>query len=121
MEDALNRIRLRKKYVCVLLTNKPENLGIIDKIKFKIAYGEINKETLVKLLKARAKKIDHTTFDSEKIADEIMGGKSLKELGFKPFFRLHPPRGGIDSKLSYPKGVLGNNKEAINKLVERML
>jgi hypothetical protein len=39
----------------------------------------------------------------------------------KGFFRLHPPRKGIKSKLQYPKGVLGDNKESINKLIERML
>jgi hypothetical protein len=42
-------------------------------------------------------------------------------MGIKPFFRLHPPRKGINSKIQYPKGVLGNNKEDINKLIERML
>jgi len=51
----------------------------------------------------------------------------LKERGkkvdgeLKPFFRLHPPRGGLkNSKEPFPKGVLGYNKE-INELVERML
>jgi large subunit ribosomal protein L30 len=44
-------------------------------------------------------------------------------LNIKPFFRLHPPRGGIDSAKHFgiKKGVLGNNKESINKLIERML
>ena len=47
--------------------------------------------------------------------------KSYWALDLKPFFRLHPPRGGIKSKIHFPKGVLGNNKEKINDLVERML
>ena len=50
-----------------------------------------------------------------------MKGKKYDELGIKPFFRLHPPRGGIRSKVHYPEGVLGNHKEKINELVERML
>ena len=37
------------------------------------------------------------------------------------FFRLHPPRGGIKSKIHFPKGVLGDNKEKINDLIKRML
>jgi large subunit ribosomal protein L30 len=121
IEEALDRLRLRRKYACVIVPNKREFLGMIKKVKHYIAYGEIEKETLIKLMKARAQKIDKKEFDAEKISEEILSGKSLKYLGFKPFFRLHPPRGGIKSKLLYPEGVLGNNKKDINKLVDRML
>jgi large subunit ribosomal protein L30 len=101
IENTLYRLRLRRKYVCVLIdTNNKSIQGLLEKVKFYVAYGEISKETYDKLIKARGKKID---------------GK------LKPFFRLHPPRGGIKSKLQYPKGVLGNNKKDINKLIERML
>ena len=50
-------------------------------------------------------------------------GKTPEHLGLKPFFRLHSPRGGINSKAHFPvrKGVLGDNKEKINELVKRML
>jgi len=36
---------------------------------------------------------------------------------------IHPPRKGIESKKHFGvgKGVLGNNKKEINKLIERML
>lgn len=101
IENTLYRLRLRRKYVCVIIdTNNKAIKGLLEKVKFYVAYGEISKETYDKLIKARGKKID---------------GK------LKPFFRLHPPRGGIKSKLQYPKGVLGNNKKDINKLIERML
>jgi len=100
--ETLDRLRLRKKYTCILVDEKNKNLmGMVKKVRNCVAYGPISKETEEKLIKARGKK------DVE--------GK------LKPFFRLHPPRGGIDSKKHYPKGVLGDNKEDINKLVERML
>ena len=51
----------------------------------------------------------------------LMAGKKLADFKLKGFFRLHPPRKGINSKLQYPKGVLGDNKKDINKLIERML
>lgn len=121
IKNTLYKLRLRRKYACVVVKPTKDILGMIKKIKYYVAYGEINKETLVKLLKARARKIDKNEFDAEKVADKITSSKSLKELGFKPFFRLHPPRKGIKSKLQYPKGVLGNNKKDINKLIERML
>jgi len=54
---------------------------------------------------------------------EGLDKKTLVDFGLKPFFRLHPPRGGIDTKVHFPirKGVLGDNKEKINDLVRRML
>ena len=59
-------------------------------------------------------------------AEEIvsqLNKKDLSDLGLKPFFRLHPPRGGIESKKHFGvgKGVLGDNKKNINTLVKRML
>jgi len=96
----LHRLRLRRKYSCVVVKPTKSILGMLKKVKYYVAYGEIDKETFDKLVKARGKMVD---------------GK------LKPFFRLHPPRKGIKSKLQYPKGVLGNNKKDINKLIERML
>ncbi len=48
---------------------------------------------------------------------EIRGQKD------KNFFRLHPPRRGIESKKHFGvgKGVLGDNGEKINELLVRML
>lgn len=103
VENALYRLRLRRKYACVVIdTNDKSLAGLLKQVRFHVAYGKINDETYEKLIKERGRK------DAE--------GK------LKPFFRLHPPRGGIKSKLQYANGgVLGDNKEDINKLVQRML
>ncbi|MBR9704596.1 50S ribosomal protein L30 [Candidatus Pacearchaeota archaeon] len=122
VNKSLDRLRLRRKYCCVLVNLKNKDLmGMVNTAKFAIAFGEIEKEMLVKLLDARGKSIDKKEFDSKKIAEGLLSGNKLTELGLKPFFRLHPPRKGIKSKLQYPKGVLGNNHKDINKLLERML
>ena len=126
IEEALDRLKLRRKYAAVLINSNDKNIkGMLDKVKFFVAYGEIDKPTLIKLLKSRAKSIKgekvEVKIDAEKVAEEIISGKDLRDLGLKPFFRLHPPRKGIKSKIQYPKGVLGNNKKDINKLIERML
>ncbi len=99
IKENLNRLRLKKKYSCVVLENPNESqLGMIKIAGDFIAFGEINDETYKKLKEARGKP-------------------------GKKFFRLHPPRKGIDSKKHFGigKGVLGDNKEHINKLIERML
>ena len=102
IENALYRLKLRRKYACVIINSDNKSLlGLLKKVRFYVAYGEISKEMQDKLIKER--------------------GKKDKEGKLKPFFRLHPPRRGINSKLQYPKGVLGNNKKDINKLIERML
>ena len=104
VKETLDRLRLRKKYVCVVFESpSKEILGMIKKMKDFIAFGEIQEETYKELVKARGKK-DKT-------------GK------LKPFFRLHPPRGGIESKKHFGvgKGVLGNHKDKINELLRRML
>lgn len=122
-KEALHRIRLRRKYSAVLLKQTQENLGLLAKLRNTIAYGEINNETLVELIAKRGQPLDKKQkINAEKIAQEI-DNKSLSALGLKPFFRLHPPRKGIDSKIhaGKGKGVLGNNKEKINDLVRRML
>lgn len=124
VRETFNRMRLRRKYACVILEENKINLGMINHVRNFIAYGKINSEILEKLIMERGKLIDKTKkTDLEKVSGEFQKGKKLQDLNVKPFFRLHPPRGGIDSKLHFgkKKGVLGDNKEEINKLIERML
>ena len=105
VEETLDRLRLKRKYACVVLENPTKaQQGMIKKVRNFVAYGEINKETYEELKKAR-------------------GEKDPSGKGLKPFFRLHPPRKGIESKKHFGvgKGVLGDNKEKINDLVKRML
>jgi len=120
--NTLYRLRLRRKYTCVVINSANKGLmGMLWRVRHSVAYGDIDQTLLVKLLNARAQKTDGKKLNAEEAANELMNGKTLEELGIKPFFRLHPPRKGINSKLQYPKGVLGNNKNDINKLIERML
>ncbi len=124
LEETMNRLRLRKKYSCVLLSERPEIMGMVKDLRNFVAYGEIEEKTLLELVKARGKtfgKRNEKIANPEKITKDLLAGKSMAELGMKPWFGLHPARGGIDTKSHYPKGVLGNNKQDINKLIERML
>ncbi len=123
INEALFRMRLRKKYAAVLIKDNEENKKLLQVVRNFVAFGTIEPKTLVKLVAARAKSVDKKKkIDAEKTATQLET-KSMADLGLKPFFALHPPRGGIDTKLHYPirKGVLGDNKEDINKLVEKML
>ena len=126
VSETLDRLKLRRKYSCVLIDGNDENLkGMLKKVKFYVAYGEISKETLEKLIKERGERVEgrkkKIEVKEKEVAEGLMKGKKLKDYKLKEFFRLHPPRKGIDSKLQYPKGVLGNNKDKINDLIGRML
>ncbi|MBU2562656.1 MAG: uL30 family ribosomal protein [Nanoarchaeota archaeon] len=124
IEETLYRLRIRRKYSCIVLTNPTkEQLGMIQKVRDFVAFGEIKKEMFEKLIKSRGLPVNKTKKldEPKKIISELEKGKKYEELNLKPFFRLHSPRKGIKSKLHFPKGVLGNNKEKINELIERML
>lgn len=124
--ETLDRLRLRRKYVCVVVDANNKNIvGMLKRVKHYIAFGEIDSKILEKLIKERAESEEGRKHKIEINAGEVvkglMAGKKLADFKLKGFFRLHPPRKGIDSKLQYPKGVLGDNKKDINKLIERML
>ena len=124
--ETLDRLRLRRKYVCVIVDANNKNIiGMLKRVKQYIAFGEIDSKILEKLIKERAESEEGRKHKIEinvgEVAKGLMVGKKLADFKLKGFFRLHPPRKGIDSKLQYPKGVLGDNKKDINKLIERML
>ncbi len=124
--ETFARMCLLRKYACTLIDDKSEGMGMLKNVRDLVAYGPISEEVLVKLLKERGRIIGNSSArveNPEKIAKELIAGKKLSDLKIKSFFKMHPPRKGIDSKLYYgqKKGVLGNNKEDINKLIERML
>lgn len=120
--NGLNRLRLRKKYSCIVINPTKEQEGMIKKLRDFVAFGEINKETFEKLIEKRGKIIGlNKKIDAKKIVEGLEKGKKYEDLNLKPFFRLHPPRRGIKSKLHFPKGVLGYNGDKINDLLGRML
>ncbi|MBI2632026.1 hypothetical protein HYW75_03410 [Candidatus Pacearchaeota archaeon] len=115
-------MRLRRKYTAILMKKSTENMKLLQKVRNFVAYGEIDKETLYDLLAKRAQVIGKVKINPEKIINQL-DKKSLSEMSIKDFFRLHSPRGGINTKRHFPKnkGVWGDNGKKINDLVRRML
>ncbi len=124
IQEALFRARLRRKYALVLIKPTSEHMKLIKKIRNHVAYGDINKETLSLLIEKRAILKDSSAkMHVDKILEQIEK-KKPESWDIKPFFRLHPPRGGIDAKKHFgvtKKAVLGDNKNKINDLIRRML
>jgi len=135
-KDTLKLLRLNYLNNCILKQENPSDMGMTEKVRDFVTYGEIDKDVLVELLKKRLrltndKKVDEkvlkqiTGFDSfEKLAEELMSGKKkLTDFGqIRPFFRLTPPSKGFKSvKEYYPKGDLGYRGREINNLLKRMI
>ncbi|MFQ5531827.1 MAG: uL30 family ribosomal protein [Candidatus Nanoarchaeia archaeon] len=123
VNETLNRLKLRRKYSCIVLINpKKEMLGMVKSVRNFTAFGNLDKSTFKKLLESRGQVIDKSKkIEADKVITELEKSKKYEELNLKGFFRLHPPRKGINSKSHFPKGVLGDNGKEINKLIERML
>jgi len=125
VEETLYRLRLRRKYCCVVLNPTKEQAGMIKKIINFTAFGEIDDKTLKELIEKRGLLIDKKKArpKTEDVIKGLKENKKFEDFNLKPFFRLHPPRKGIESKKHFGvnKGVLGNNKKEINKLIARML
>ena len=118
---------LKKKFWCTILDNSRDKMGMIKKVQDGICYGKISQDTLKELIVKRAKTGKKQAKIDEKKADDfakkfLEGNGKMEDLGINNAFALHPPRGGFkkSSKLLYPKGILGKNKN-INELVTRML
>jgi ribosomal protein L30/L7E len=95
--ETLKRLKLNKKFSTRIINSEDDVVfGMVRAVAHKVAYGAVD-ETFVK---------------------ELNDKRPAKE----GIHFLHPARGGFkkSSKVAYPKGILGDNKEIV-KLAERML
>lgn len=128
--DTMKMMRLFHKNYCILLFSNPASVGMINKIKDYVTFGEIDEPTLVALLGKRLRGAANskiTLKNVEEIAKSLIEGKkTMKDVeGAKTFFRLAPPKGGFERKgIKHhfaEGGALGYRKEEINKLIKRMI
>jgi ribosomal protein L30/L7E len=96
--ETLNRLKLRRKFTCILVDEKDEiRMGMVRAVEDSVAYGVVD-DKFVKEMKEKR-------------------GKEGKDVFF-----LHPPVGGFkkSSKVAAPKGILRKHED-ISKLLGRML
>ncbi|RLI26767.1 MAG: 50S ribosomal protein L30 [Candidatus Hecatellales archaeon] len=135
--DTLAMLRLHKPNHATIIPATPTYLGMLQKAKDYLTWGEVSEETLARLLERRGrlqgnkpltleylKRLGFESFLSA--AKALTSGKlTLKSFpGLKPVFRLHPPSKGFKKtvKKAYQEGgELGYRGEKINELLERMM
>ena len=126
IRSTLSMLRLSRVNHCVLVPKNPNYEGMLQNVKHMITWGEIGRETLEKLVAKRGrfsgdKRLEDSAYAKE-LVDLMLSGKSAKEIGLKPVFRLSPPSKGYRStKVLFPKGSLGYRGEKINELLKRMI
>ncbi len=137
VEHTLKLLRLHKKHHCVIIDDRPDYLGMLNKVKDWVTWGEIDADTLAQLLRKRGRLrgnkpltddyIRKYGWDSiEEFAIAVIEGRaSLKDIpNLKPVFRLAPPSGGFKGSIKKPftvGGELGYRGPEINELLRRMM
>jgi large subunit ribosomal protein L30 len=122
---------------CVVVPENDVTKGMLQKAKDFITWGEVNDETLEKMILVRGRLVGDAaiTDDVVKANTEfatvsdmakamIASDYRMKDVeGAKSVFRLHPPEKGYEGiKRSYRNGgALGYRGDAINELIARML
>ena len=135
--DTLKMLRLTRANHCVVVPENESYKGMLQKAKDYITWGEIEPETMARLLYLRGMLVgnhpiseafvrENTEYDSiEELAKAIASGKvNMNRIdGLKPVFRLHPPIGGFKKiKRAYSDGgCLGYRGKDINALLDRMM
>lgn len=136
VEDTLRMLRMERNNTATLLDDRPEYLGMLQKAKDWITWGEPTLETIRLLLEKRGEVPGGGRIDAEML--KTLGYDDLDALaaalhacqvefnkldGVKPFFRLHPPSKGFKRTVKRPYragGELGYRGDAINELARRM-
>ena len=137
IKDTLKMLRLHRVNHCVILPNTKTYVGMLQKVKDYVTWGEIEPETLAKLIIHRGRisgdnKISDGYIKKHSDYKSVMSfakAVSKGEIGYKdiagiiPVIRLHPPKKGYKGvKRSYQSGgALGYRGKNINALLERMI
>ncbi len=136
VRDTMRMLRLDRVNHMVVIKDSPSNIGMLKKVEFLVTFGSIDAPTFAAVLEKRGrlegdKRLTeeflkaHKAKNFEEVAKWILEGKkSLKDLGIKPVFRLHPPRKGFErsgvKRAFTVGGAAGNRGEKINALVKAM-
>ncbi len=139
-EDTLKMLRMHKVNHAVLVWGVKSQLGMLLKVNSYICFGEVDKKTLVRLLRTRGKVEGNKPLTDEYLR-KYTDYKNIKDLAnnliegkikyhnkyihkIKPVFRLHPPKGGHLGSIKKhfnEGGTLGYVGVYINQLIHKMM
>ena len=136
VEDTLRMLRIDRNNYATLLDDRPDYVGMLQRSKDWITWGEPDQETIKIMLERRGEAPGCVRLSEEYLKE--LGFEGFSQLaeklysceldintldGVKPLFRLHPPKQGVKRTVKRPygnKGELGYRGDAINELARRM-
>ncbi|MGC8570058.1 50S ribosomal protein L30 [Caldivirga sp.] len=153
VRHTLNLLRLRRRFTCSVYVLSDSIRGMLKTVESWATWGELNRDTLVQLLRRRGRLVGDLPLTDEylkkygwgsveELVDaylkgevkslwcrrnerpKMINGKASCIPGLKPFFRLHPPKGGFKGSIKKPYGAggeLGYRGLGINELILSMI
>jgi large subunit ribosomal protein L30 len=135
IRDTLIMLNLTKPHHAVIIDDRPTYMGMLQKAKDYLTFGEVESDVAEALVRKWARLSGGTRLTEEYVKEKtgqtiteftksvMEFKKELDELHIKNMFRLHPPRKGYKNiKLAYTQGgSLGYRGKEINALVRRMI
>jgi large subunit ribosomal protein L30 len=140
INKTLNYLRLDRVNHCVVVDDTSSNVGMIRKAKDYITWGTPSAASLSAMLRKRGRLVGDRPVTDAYVSESTegrhatvesfagawaSGAESLDALpDLKPVFRLHPPRKGHKGSVKQGVavgGALGDRKERIDELIERMI
>lgn len=123
--DTLKMLRLNRKMHCVLLKEGDIEKGMLQKVKDRVTWGEIDDTILKLLIEKRGRKPGNKRLTQQEAEDAFNKIKSEQKFPdiMIPVFRLTPPSKGFKHSIKqhYPKGEQGYRGKEINELLKRMI
>ena len=114
IQETLDLLNVRRTNYMTLLPNTPSNLGMLNKARDHVTWGEINPKVLEHVLRKRGELRGRINLTDKYVKENTVyptitslakalhkGDLSLKEIpDMKKFFRLHPARKGFKAIFS---------------------
>lgn len=135
-EKTLRMLHLFKKHTATIVPDNPVYKGMLQVAKDYVSWSPADSTIVEAIVKNRGETVGGSQVDSDDL--KTWGFASIKSLcsslskgevhlknlqGLKPFFRLHPPRGGFKKSIrrgGAEGGVLGEYQQ-LPTLAERMI
>ncbi|MCS7143047.1 MAG: 50S ribosomal protein L30 [Aigarchaeota archaeon] len=133
----LRMLNLLRANHATLLPNTEDFIGMLRRVQEYVTWGEPDSEALALAIRRCGEVRDGLSLeeglrtlgagDVDELASRICNGElgleAFKSV-FKPYIRLHPPRGGLKSSIKRPYsqgGALGYRGSDINRLLRSMI
>lgn len=125
--DTLEMLNIPRSNNCTLIHASPSYEGMLHDVKDYATWGAVSEKTVVHMIAKRAtvhgKRLSlvKKQADFEKMAKELLAGKTPAEIGIDRTFKLTPPSGGWKGKKqTRPKGDLGA-RPSMDVLLAKMI